>query len=147
DQERGEFLEVLRARRRDGEPGGRQCGQGIADCGTAIDHVGAPGEAISLPMRQAPASGQQWINRAVRAMIRAGSKPRREDPRMPMPRLRAALVALCAVAGLAATPSALADGGTISFRIVKAGLVIGGSAGSGTLNFHGRPYHLVIGGI
>jgi hypothetical protein len=66
---------------------------------------------------------------------------------MPMPRLRAALVALCAVAGLAATPSALADGGTISFRIVKAGLVIGGSAGSGTLNFHGRPYHLVIGGV
>ena len=62
-------------------------------------------------------------------------------------RIRATLVALTTVAGLAATPSALADGGTISFRVVKAGLVIGGSAGSGTLNFHGRPYHLSIGGL
>jgi hypothetical protein len=66
---------------------------------------------------------------------------------MRMPRLRAALVALCAVAGVAATPSALADGGTISFRVVKAGFVIGGSAGTGTLNFHGRPYRLAIGGL
>ena len=62
-------------------------------------------------------------------------------------RIRATLVALTTVAGLAATPSALADGGTVSFRVVKAGLVIGGSAGSGTLNFHGRPYHLSIGGL
>jgi len=66
---------------------------------------------------------------------------------MPMPRFRAALVALCAVAGLAATPSALADGGSISFRVVKAGLVIGGSAGSGVFNFHGRAYRLSIGGL
>ena len=66
---------------------------------------------------------------------------------MRMPRLRAAFVALCAVAGVAATPSALADGGSISFRVVKAGFVIGGSAGSGTLNFHGRPYRLAIGGL
>jgi hypothetical protein len=64
-----------------------------------------------------------------------------------MPRFRAVLVALCAVAGVAATPSALADGGSISFRVVKAGFVIGGSAGSGTLNFHGRPYHVSIGGL
>jgi len=66
---------------------------------------------------------------------------------MPMPRIRAALVALGALAGLAATPTALADGGSISFRVVKAGFVIGGSAGTGTLNFHGRPYHLSIGGL
>jgi hypothetical protein len=66
---------------------------------------------------------------------------------MRMPRFRAALVALGALAGLAATPTALADGGAISFRIVKAGFVIGGSAGTGTLNFHGRPYHLSIGGL
>src|SRR4051812_23495831 len=74
-------------------------------------------------------------------------KTSEEDPDMRMPRFRAALVALCAIAGVAATPSALADGGTISIRIVKAGFVIGGSAGSGTLNFHGRPYHLGIGGL
>ncbi len=66
---------------------------------------------------------------------------------MRMPQLRAALVALCALAGFAATPTALADGGSVSIRIVKAGFVIGGSAGSGTLNFHGRNYHLSIGGL
>ena len=66
---------------------------------------------------------------------------------MPMPRIRVALVALCALAGLGLTPSALADGGTINFRVVKAGFVIGGSAGSGTLVFHGRPYHVSIGGL
>ena len=66
---------------------------------------------------------------------------------MRMPRFRAALVALCALAGLGLTPTALADGGSISFRIVKAGFVIGGSAGSGTLNFHGRSYRLAIGGL
>jgi len=66
---------------------------------------------------------------------------------MRMSRARAALVALCALAGVAATPTALADGGTISFRVVKAGFVIGGSAGSGTLNFHGRAHHLSIGGL
>ncbi len=63
-------------------------------------------------------------------------------------RLRAALIALTAVAGLAfAAPSARADSGTISFRIVKAGFVIGGSGGSGTLVFHGRRYPLSIGGV
>jgi hypothetical protein len=43
--------------------------------------------------------------------------------------------------------AAYADSGTISFRIVKAGFVIGGSAGSGTLTFHGRRYPLSIGGV
>jgi hypothetical protein len=59
---------------------------------------------------------------------------------------RAALIALSfAVAGL---PSlARADGGSISFRIIKAGIVIGGSVGSGTLTFHGRSYPISIGGI
>ena len=64
---------------------------------------------------------------------------------------RAALIVLTAVAGFIATvaaPSAArADGGSIRFNIIKAGFVIGGSAGSGTLVFHGRPYHLSIGGI
>jgi hypothetical protein len=60
--------------------------------------------------------------------------------------LRAALIALTvAVVGL---PSlARADGGSISFRVIKAGIVIGGSVGSGTLTFHGRSYRLSIGGI
>ena len=67
---------------------------------------------------------------------------------MPLsPRIRAALVALTAFAGVAASSTVLADGGSISFRVVKAGFVIGGSAGSGTLVFHGRSYPISIGGL
>ena len=65
-------------------------------------------------------------------------------------RIRAALIALTAVAGfvLLAMPSAArADGGTIAFSVLKAGWVIGGSGGSGTLFFHGRRYPVSIGGI
>jgi lipid-binding SYLF domain-containing protein len=40
-----------------------------------------------------------------------------------------------------------ADSGAIRFNVVKAGFVIGGSAGGGTLVFHGRRYPLAIGGI
>jgi hypothetical protein len=65
-------------------------------------------------------------------------------------RIRAALVALTAIAGfvLLAMPSAArADGGTIAFSVLKAGWVIGGSGGSGALFFHGRRYPVSIGGI
>jgi hypothetical protein len=63
-------------------------------------------------------------------------------------RFRTALIALAAVAGLAFTaPAARADSGSISFSIIKAGIVIGGSAGSGVLHFHGRNYRISIGGI
>ena len=58
--------------------------------------------------------------------------------------LRAALVACLAFAGLS---SARADEGTISLVIYKAGWIIGGSGGSGVLNFHGRRYSLSSGGI
>jgi hypothetical protein len=62
--------------------------------------------------------------------------------------IRAALIALTvAFAGSAVTSVALADSGSITFSVVKAGLVIGGSAGSGSLIFHGRQYALGIGGI
>ena len=61
---------------------------------------------------------------------------------------RAALIALTvAFAGVAASSAARADSGTISIRIFKAGFVIGGSAGSGVLHFHGRTYPLSIGGL
>ena len=43
--------------------------------------------------------------------------------------------------------SAHADSGTISFKVIKAGFIVGGSGGSGTLNFHGRSYPLGIGGV
>ncbi|HET7192698.1 MAG TPA: hypothetical protein VFI98_12410 [Pseudolabrys sp.] len=60
---------------------------------------------------------------------------------------RAALVAFAAIAGVASSSAAYADSGTISIRIFKAGFVIGGSAGSGVLHFHGRNYPLSVGGL
>jgi lipid-binding SYLF domain-containing protein len=59
--------------------------------------------------------------------------------------VRAGLVALAALLG--AVSVAHADSGAISLRIFKAGFVIGGSAGSGVLRFHGRSYPLAIGGL
>lgn len=61
--------------------------------------------------------------------------------------LRAGLVALTALFGISASTAAMADSGKIHIRIVKAGFVLGGSGGSGTLTFHGRQYPLSIGGI
>ena len=61
-------------------------------------------------------------------------------------RIRAAVVALTAIAGFAPS-AALAESGTIAFSVLKAGWVIGGSGGSGTLFFHGRRYPVSIGGI
>ncbi|MBX6328247.1 MAG: hypothetical protein IRY89_06695 [Pseudolabrys sp.] len=60
------------------------------------------------------------------------------------PGLKAGLIALMALLGAA---SAHADSGTVRLRIFKAGFFIGGSAGSGTLYFHGRAYPLSIGGL
>jgi hypothetical protein len=60
---------------------------------------------------------------------------------------RAALVASLAFAGVAVSSAVYADGGTISFKVIKAGFVVGGSGGSGVLNFHGQRYALGIGGI
>jgi lipid-binding SYLF domain-containing protein len=59
--------------------------------------------------------------------------------------IRAALVALVALAG--ATSLAHADSGTVYFKVLKAGFVIGGSGGSGTLTFHGRSYPFTVGGL
>ena len=61
--------------------------------------------------------------------------------------LRAGLIALMALVGASLSSAAYADSGTVSIRIFKAGFVLGGSAGSGTLNFQGRTYRLGIGGL
>jgi hypothetical protein len=59
--------------------------------------------------------------------------------------IRAALIALTVTgAGLAA---AYADSGSIRFNVIKAGFVVGGSGGSGTLVFQGHSYPLAIGGV
>ena len=59
--------------------------------------------------------------------------------------IRAALIALVAVVGL--SPASYADSGTVTLTIYKAGWIIGGSGGSGTLSFHGRYYPLSTGGL
>jgi hypothetical protein len=59
------------------------------------------------------------------------------------------LIATIVFAG-AASPAlspAQADDGRIQFTVLKAGLVIGGSGGSGRLSFKGRRYALSIGGL
>ena len=57
-----------------------------------------------------------------------------------------ATIALAGAASFALSP-AQADSGRIQFTVIKAGVVIGGSGGSGTLTFKGRRYPLSIGGL
>lgn len=59
--------------------------------------------------------------------------------------LRVGLLAMAALVGAASVANA--GGGTIRIRIVKAGFVIGGSAGEGVLTYQGRRYPLSIGGL
>ena len=61
--------------------------------------------------------------------------------------LRASLIALTALVGASLSSAAYADSGTIRISVVKAGWIIGGNAGNGTLTFHGRTYRLGIGGV
>jgi hypothetical protein len=62
-----------------------------------------------------------------------------------LPRLRVAFLAVAALASW--STASLADSGTVSLTIYKAGWIIGGSGGSGTLDFHGRTYGLSTGGL
>jgi lipid-binding SYLF domain-containing protein len=60
--------------------------------------------------------------------------------------VRAALIALT-VTGAGLATAAYADSGSIRFNVIKAGFVIGGSGGTGTMVFQGRYYRLAIGGL
>lgn len=60
---------------------------------------------------------------------------------------RAAFLALGALSLVTLSSAARADSGSVSFNVVKAGFVIGGNAGSGTLTFHGKRYPISIGGL
>src|SRR5215475_4376294 len=72
---------------------------------------------------------------------------RKWHPTMRIPvLLRGALVALIALFSVGLN-SARADTGSISLVVFKGGWIIGGSAGHGTLGFHGRSYPLSVGGI
>ena len=59
--------------------------------------------------------------------------------------VRSVLIALVALVGV--SPAGYADSGAVTLTIYKAGWIIGGSGGSGTLNFHGRYYALSTGGL
>jgi hypothetical protein len=59
--------------------------------------------------------------------------------------VRTALVALAAL--ITASSASLADSGYVTLTIYKAGWIIGGSGGSGTLSFRGRSYALSTGGL
>jgi hypothetical protein len=61
--------------------------------------------------------------------------------------LRTIFVAVLAMLAAGISSSAHADVGTVRLNFVKAGFVIGGAAGSGTLTFRGRTYRLAIGGL
>jgi hypothetical protein len=62
-------------------------------------------------------------------------------------RIRTALAALTVLAGVGFSSAAQADTCAISFSVLKAGWVIGGSGGRGVLRCRGRTYPLTIGGI
>jgi hypothetical protein len=59
--------------------------------------------------------------------------------------IRTALIALVAFVG--SFSASYADSGTVTLTIYKAGWIIGGSGGTGTLHFHGRRYRLSTGGL
>jgi hypothetical protein len=61
--------------------------------------------------------------------------------------IRNSAAAIAVAAGLMLPTAALADTCSISFRVLKAGWVIGGSGGSGTLRCPGRSYPISIGGV
>lgn len=63
-----------------------------------------------------------------------------------MSSLRVIIVALVAMLAAGLSP-ARADSGTVRISFLKAGWVIGGNVGSGTLTFRGRTYPLTVGGM
>ena len=61
--------------------------------------------------------------------------------------IRMALLALVAFAGATVSSASRADDGFVQLTIYKAGWIIGGSGGSGVLDFRGRRYRLSTGGL
>ena len=61
--------------------------------------------------------------------------------------LRATLAAAVLLTGIGFASTAQAETCSISFTVIKAGLVVGGQGGSGTLRCGGRTYRISIGGL
>jgi hypothetical protein len=63
-----------------------------------------------------------------------------------MSRLSTIILAFAAMLALSLSP-ARADEGFVRISFLKAGWVIGGTVGEGTLTLHGRTYRLSVGGL
>ncbi|HEY7458075.1 MAG TPA: hypothetical protein VH765_04915 [Xanthobacteraceae bacterium] len=61
--------------------------------------------------------------------------------------IRVGVIALLAFAFAGVSTPSQAQSGSVRLEFVKAGWFVGGSAGSGTLNYAGRTYPLSIGGL
>jgi hypothetical protein len=61
--------------------------------------------------------------------------------------LRTITLAFAAILVASFSSSARADEGYVHISFLKAGWVIGGTVGSGTLTFHGRTYQISVGGL
>jgi hypothetical protein len=62
-------------------------------------------------------------------------------------RIRAAAATLTVLSALGASSAARAETCSISFTVLKAGWVIGGSGGSGVMRCAGQSYPITIGGL
>ena len=61
--------------------------------------------------------------------------------------IRATVLALAALTGVTLSSAVRADEGFVQLTIYKAGWIIGGSGGGGSLTFRGRSYPLSAGGL
>jgi hypothetical protein len=68
-------------------------------------------------------------------------------PLIPLRSLLTALATFAVLLALSLTSPVRADSGTVRLSFIKAGWIIGGSVGEGTLTFRGRTYPLSIGGL
>jgi len=113
-------------------------------------------EKVQNRRRAGALRGARWPIRAALATV----EPTRFDPpTMPLKKsretaamkissaLRAALAALTVFVGATFASASHADEGFVTLTIYKAGWIIGGSGGGGTLTFHGRTYPLSTGGL
>ena len=64
-----------------------------------------------------------------------------------MPNLRTIILALAAMLAAGLSSPARADSGFVTLSFVKAGWVLGGNVGQGTLTFRGRTYPVSVGGL
>src|SRR5437762_1517645 len=83
------------------------------------------------------------INAARRFSRSSSANPRHEEPKLS--NLRTIIVVLVAMA--ACMSPARADSGAVRISFIKAGIVIGGAVGRGTMTFQGRTYRLAVGGL